>query len=209
MRVLPALLVLGAVPAVSQATVFNWAFDRIWGDGPNPDGSPPWARIVIRDWAPGVVRLELANHTQIGSGNFITRLWLNIGGNSSSVHRVTGPDETPQYIAGMTYDQNGFNGPASLCGFELTANFWTDHQNRLTAPNVAIWYLQGVNLDALDFNYFAATRNGQTTEVAALIHIQGIGFNNMDSTWVYAIPGPSALLPFLAGLIGMRRRRRR
>ena len=208
------LSAIWAVPAAASTVTFE--FDTPLPTMINPDGAAPWLTAVFVDIdpnTPGAVYLTLT--ANLINSNFISGVYINLDPNiepsdlSASVIGTATADP-------ITYSKgtNAFKADGDGY-FDFLISFTeSNSENRFEGTDSITFLLEAPGLLASSFEFYSAPGGGNGTWLS-IAHIQGIGTNNDDSSWVGGtIPTIPAPIPpavwllgsGLIGLVGLRRK---
>ncbi len=185
--VLASCLAAVLISAPSQATT-TFVFNTVHTGG-TPSGTPPWATMTIQDISGGV-EITLNHSPTNASGQFISELNLRF------TTAPTGFDFTGDAFVSSIGGFGGYTDAGLVFNAEIRFKV-APITSRLLPGNSSVFKLFGVSE-----SHFVGANN------SAMIHIQGLA--DGGSSKVIA-PEPASMLALsagLAGLLGLRRRRR-
>lgn len=196
-------LVLGMVAAVAPATTkaaIQYDFS-ILVTGDPPQGTSPFATLMIQDAGTDTVDMTLTHNAGSASGQFLTKLLLNIEPFPSGLNLT----HSSSKITGFGFGLDAFNDASGR--FDMFVDFETSNRNggadRLKPGESVTWQ---VSAPGLDENDFVALSQGNLN-VPALLHLQGIPGGG--SAKLAPVPEPASLLALLAGVGALAARRRK
>jgi hypothetical protein len=196
-------LVLGMVAAVAPATTkaaIQYDFSILITGDP-PQGTSPFATLIIQDAGTDTVDMTLTHNAGSASGQFLTKLLLNIEPFPSGLNLT----HSSSKITGFGFGLDAFNDASGR--FDMFVDFETSNRNggadRLKPGESVTWQ---VSAPGLDENDFVALSQGNLN-VPALLHLQGIPGGG--SAKLAPVPEPASLLALLAGVGALAARRRK
>lgn len=187
----------------SANTVFN---------GASPTSTPPWLTATFSSSSAGTVILELKSSLDVAS-EFISEVTINLDSAITPSSLTITPDAgntgfTAPTIANTTANaQNLVGGGSAGFGFDIKFSFSTSSgaANRFDGTDVAKFTITDTTITDASFNF---TNTGSANAHIGA-HIQGIPLDAGGTTSgavkdgpVNAVPEPTALVLFGAGLAG-------
>lgn len=194
----------GAIVSANATVIFNYTTTLT---GQAPSGTPPFATLTIDNIGTDTVRLALSHNAGSASGQFITKLYLNLTSVPGNMTHV--PPLDPKIDGVPTYGNDAFSDAGYL--FDVNVDFHTSNANggalRLKPGETVLLDLTGSGLDENDF---LTTATGSPEQIYSMIHIQGTN-NGLGSAKVVGevVPEPATLLAIGTGLAALAARRRR
>ncbi len=194
---------IAAASASASSITFN--FDTIL-TGDTPGGSNI-ATLTIADSGANTVLVTLTHNATSATGQFISDLWLNLDPYAT----VTQSGQTPINKFSGALSQ-GFNTEQNAgYKFDLRQGFAVSNAgggvDRLKPGESISFSLTSANLSASMFDSTAVPTGGQRTDVAAMIHLQGIpGGGSVKLGAV--VPEPASMAALALGAIALVRRRK-
>ncbi len=195
-------LMLGMVAAFAPATTkaaIQYDFS-ILVTGDPPQGTSPFATLIVQDAGTDTVDMTLTHNAGSASGQFLTKLLLNIEPFPSGLNLT----HSSSKITGFGFGLDAFNDASGR--FDMFVDFETSNRNggadRLKPGESVTWQ---VSAPGLDENDFVALSQGNLN-VPALLHLQGIPGGG--SAKLAPVPEPASLLALLAGVGALAARRR-
>jgi hypothetical protein len=198
---IPFLFGLAAAlaPNTTQAAI-QYDFSVLVTGDP-PQGTSPFATLIIQNAGANTVDMTLTHNAGSASGQFLTKLLLNIEpfpGSPTLTH-------SSSKITGFGFGLDAFNDASGR--FDMYLDFETSNRNggadRLKPGESVTWQ---VSAPGLDESHFLALSQGNLN-VPALLHLQGIPGGG--SAKLSPVPEPASLLALLAGVAAMAGRRRK
>jgi len=180
--------------AQADAAETTLLFDLLVGNV-QPIGTGPYASLKIADTGTNQVTLTLTNNTAPSTGQFISRLYLNLA-SIAGVNFATTSTRVMDYSFG-TVNNAGHRFNAEV-DFAMSASSGL----RLTGGQSASFVLSGTGLNAT--NLLSLNSSG----FVAMLQLQGIGPRD-DSTKLAAVPEPSTMAALALGTLLFARRKRK
>ncbi len=168
--------------------------------GALPNGPSPWASLTLTDLGSNRVSLTLTNNMSVSSGQFISRLWMNITSVPANLSLVSSSSN----VQSVTWGNNAFSQTGYRFDLQMKYPTSGSGDGRLAGGESATVVLQGTGLSS---SKFMVTSDGPDGALMAMIHIQNI--NCDDSAKVGATPEPASLAVLGIGVAGLIRRRRK
>lgn len=168
--------------------------------GALPNGPSPWGSVSLVNLGTNRVGLTLTNNMSLASGQFISRLWLNITAVPADLSLVSKSTNVSSVTWGTNaMNQNGYQ-------FDLQMKLPTSNRGdgRLSGGESASIVLEGAGLDSSKFMVMVS---GPAGPLMGLIHIQDIDCK--DSAKVGAVPEPASMATIGIGIAALLRRRRK
>jgi hypothetical protein len=214
-RKLRFLFFVGIASVVAgQASASEYVFDFdtiVSGDVP---GGSDIATMTIADFATDSVLITLEHNSTSADGQFISSLWLNL----DPFVAVTQSDQDPL----NKFDGSLISGVDSITNagltFDLQQNFQTANSgggaNRLKPGESVSFLLTGSGLDAADFLSTALPQGGGSSDIIAMIHLQGLANGSSVKLGTTgenfpSVPEPASMGALAIGAAALIRKRKR
>jgi hypothetical protein len=211
--ILLTTLILGLVFFTVPAWALILDFDTPFSDKPFPDGEAPWLTAIFTTVSPGEVELKL--EADLALGNFISDVYFNLDPNLDvsllefSAPTIISGDITPPSIStgedSLKADGDGY--------YDFAIEFLQGNSEppyRFDDLDVLLFTITSSSQDivAESFDFLSVQSGGEGVWQAAA-HVQGLGSDNQNSTWIgpgdgfHPIPEPATMLLFASGLLGL------
>ncbi|MEQ1934471.1 MAG: PEP-CTERM sorting domain-containing protein [Fimbriimonadaceae bacterium] len=168
--------------------------------GALPNGPSPWGSVSLVNLGANRVSLTLTNNMSLASGQFISRLWLNIVSVPTNLSLVS----KSANVSSATWGTNAMNQNGYQFDLQMKLPTANNNDGRLSGGESATIVLDGTGLDS---SKFMVTANGPAGPLMGLIHIQDIDCK--DSAKVGAVPEPASMAAIGLGIATLLRRRRK
>lgn len=195
---------IGAIAGAHATVIFNYTTTLT---GQAPSGTPPFATLTIDNIGTDTVRLALSHNSGSATGQFITKLYLNLTSIPGNITHV--PPLDPKIDGVPAYGNDAFNDAGYM--FDMKVDFHTSNSGggvlRLKPGETVLLDVTGSGLDENDF---LATATGSPAQIYSMIHIQGTAGGQGSAKVIGdVVPEPATLLAIGTGLAALAARRRR
>jgi hypothetical protein len=193
--------VFSALATPASAEVYTLQFTQLV-DGFLPGGTDI-ATMTIEDNGLDSVLITLTHNATSDAGQFISDLWFN-------VEPYVAPSQSNQTPLGQfdTFYAGMDSQPNALMRFDLRQTFLHNAGNRFDPGESISFVLTASGLNASDFLVPATPEMGGLDYVTAMIHVQGVGTDGLNSGKLAVVPEPASLAVIGLGLAALLRRQR-